>query len=61
MPSSRATARSDSPSAPVAASWRRASSLISRVSSARARSRAVRGAFCVAVMTGIPPIHYEIS
>ena len=47
MPSSRATARSDSPSAPVAASWRRASSLISRVSSARARSRAVRGAFCV--------------
>src|SRR5215470_17438582 len=41
IPSSRATARSDSPFPPTSASWRRASSLISRVSSARARSRAV--------------------
>ena len=41
MPSSRATARSDSPCAPVSASCLRASSVISRVSSARARSRAV--------------------
>jgi len=45
MPSLRATARSDSPSAPETASCRRASSLISLVSSARARSRAVRPAF----------------
>jgi hypothetical protein len=50
MPSSRATERSDSPWAPLAASWRRASSLISRVSSARARSLAVRLALCVVVI-----------
>ena len=41
MPSSRATARRESPDAPVAANWRRASCLISEVSSARARSLAV--------------------
>src|SRR6185312_11481093 len=57
MPSSRATARSDSPSAPVAASCRRASSLISLVSSARARSRAVaaRGAVRGEVIGGSLP------
>src|SRR5882724_3912185 len=41
MPSSRATARNDMPSAPDTANWRRAASLISLVSTARARSRAV--------------------
>src|SRR4051812_1210404 len=44
MPSSRATARSERAAAPCSASWRRASCLISLVSSMRARSRAVRGA-----------------
>src|SRR5918994_759544 len=41
MPISRATARSDSPAAPTSASCRRAAAVISAVSSARARSRAV--------------------
>src|SRR3954468_21136406 len=41
MPSSGATARSDRPAAPTVASWARARSVISAVSSARARSRAV--------------------
>src|SRR3954452_15520844 len=45
MPSSRATARRDRLSAPTAISCRRASSLISAVSSALARSRAVFAAF----------------
>src|SRR2546430_8242586 len=45
MPISRATARSDSPAAPSVASWRRAISVISLVSSARTRSRALRLAF----------------
>src|SRR5687767_4536411 len=40
MPSSRATARSDSPAAPSVARWRRAAATISRVSSARTRARA---------------------
>src|SRR5690349_9504364 len=40
MPSSRATARSDSADAPVSASWRRAASLIAAINSARARARA---------------------
>ena len=40
MPTSRATARSDSAAAPTSASWRRAASVISAVSSARTRSRA---------------------
>ena len=39
MPSSRATARSDSAAAPSAARCRRATSVISRVSSARTRAR----------------------
>src|SRR4051812_943385 len=43
MPSSRATARSDRPAAPTEASCRRAASVISAVSSARTRSRAVGG------------------
>jgi hypothetical protein len=47
IPISRATARNDSPAAPSVASWRRAISVISRVSSARTRSRAVRPA-CIA-------------
>src|SRR3954462_14925867 len=41
MPSSRATARNESPAAPTVASWPRARSVISAVSFARARSRAV--------------------
>ena len=40
MPSSRATARSDSAAAPAEASCRRAASVISRVSSARTLARA---------------------
>jgi hypothetical protein len=52
MPSSRATARSDSPPAPDSASWRRASSLISLVSSVRARSRAVRPALAGGAASG---------
>ena len=59
MPSSRATARSDRAADPCSASWRRATSLISLVSSARARSRAVRGALVV-VMSSILP-HIESS
>src|ERR1700758_2756866 len=57
MPSSLATARSDSPPTPATASCRRASSLISLVSSARARSRAVaaRGAAFGGVISGSPP------
>src|SRR5260370_17640034 len=42
---SRAIGRSDSPVAPSVASWRRAISVISLISSARTRSRAVRLAF----------------
>src|SRR6185312_6384226 len=42
IPISRATARSDRPPAPSVASWPRATSVISLVSSARTRSRAVR-------------------
>src|SRR5262252_3321708 len=45
MPISFATARSDSPAAPSVASCRRAISVISLISSARTRSRAVRLAF----------------
>src|SRR5713226_1319417 len=45
IPISRATARSDSPAAPSVASCRRAISVISLMSSARTRSRAVRPAF----------------
>src|SRR6516165_5180867 len=45
IPISRATARSDSPEAPSVASCRRAISVISLISSARTRSRAVRPAF----------------
>jgi len=45
MPISRATARSDRPAAPSVASCRRAISVISLISSARTRSRAVRLAF----------------
>ena len=41
MPTSRATARSESAAAPTSASCRRAASVISAVSSARTRSRAV--------------------
>src|SRR5690606_5982378 len=43
MPISRAMARSDRAGAPTSPSWRSARSLISAVSSARTRSRAVRG------------------
>src|SRR5260370_19333706 len=50
LPSSTATARRDSPWELCAASWRRAASLISRVSSALARSRAVRVAVPGAVI-----------
>ena len=55
MPISRATARSDSPAAPSVASWRRAISVISRVSSARTRSRAVRLAFTSAAYQSAAP------
>src|ERR1700690_1561382 len=51
MPISRATARSDRPPAPSVASWPRAPSVISRVSSARTRSRAVRLAFTRPILT----------
>src|ERR1700730_6147655 len=49
MPSSRDTSRSESAAAPSRSMRPRATSLTSRVSSARAFSRAVRGAFCLAV------------
>ena len=49
MPISRATARSDRPAAPSVARCLRAVSVISRVSSARTRSRAVRLAFISSV------------
>src|ERR1700722_3953794 len=50
IPISRATARSFNPAAPSVASWLRAISVISRVSSSRTRSRAVRLAFTLAIL-----------
>src|SRR6185437_909051 len=48
MPTSRATARSESPDEPCSSSCRRATSRISRESSSRTRARTVRG---------VPAIH----